>query len=104
MKLSKKSQEEEKHKEFIAAISRIAISGSAAHEKRRSEIIRTVKTLYQLTELLNRGLQFKLISYALPSPSQKWKNKRREMICNNSSEVNFGQELETSKSSLQKIC
>ena len=38
----------------MAAISRIAISGSAAHERRRSEIIRTVKTLDQLTEALNR--------------------------------------------------
>ena len=56
-KLSKKSQEEEKqayNEELIAAISRIAISGSAAHERRRSEIIRTVKTLDQLTEVLNR--------------------------------------------------
>ena len=56
-KLSKQSQEEERevhNKELIAAIPRIAISGSAAHERRRSEIIRTVKTLDQLTEALNR--------------------------------------------------
>ena len=56
-KLSKQSRDEEReahNKELMAAISRIAISGSAAHERRRSEIIRTVKTLDQLTEALNR--------------------------------------------------
>ena len=56
-KLSKQSQEEERethNKELIAAISQIAISGSAAHERSRSEIIRKVKTLDQLTEALNR--------------------------------------------------
>ena len=37
---------------IIDAICRIAISGSAAHEKRRSDIIRTVKTLDQLTSAL----------------------------------------------------
>ena len=37
---------------MIDAICRIAISGSAAHEKRRSDIIRTVKTLDQLTSAL----------------------------------------------------
>ena len=44
-KLSKQSRDEEReahNKELIAAISRIAISGSAAHERRRSGIIRTV--------------------------------------------------------------
>ena len=34
---------------LIDAISRIAMHGSAAHEKRRSEVIRTIKTLDQLT-------------------------------------------------------
>ena len=41
-KLSKQSRDEEReahNKELMAAISRIAISGSAAHERRRSEII-----------------------------------------------------------------
>ena len=53
----KKSQEGEKHvgnEELIVAISRIAISGSAAHDRHRSEIIQTVKTLDQLTEALVR--------------------------------------------------
>ena len=56
-KLSKKSQEKEKHvgnEELIRATSRIAISGSAANKRRQSEIIITVKTLDQLTEALNR--------------------------------------------------
>ena len=39
--------------ELIEAICRIAIPGSAAHERRRNEVIRTVKTLNQLTEALN---------------------------------------------------
>ena len=38
--------------ELIDAIARIAITGSAAHERRRSEVIRTVKTLDQLTAAL----------------------------------------------------
>ena len=37
---------------LIDAISRIAMHGSAAHEKRRSEVIRTIKTLDQLTTAL----------------------------------------------------
>ena len=56
-KLSKQSRDEEReahNKELIASISRIAISGSAAHGRRRSKIIRTVKTLDELTESLNR--------------------------------------------------
>ena len=56
-KLSKQCRDEDReahNKELIAVISRIAISGSAAHERCRSEIIRTVKTLDQLTEALNR--------------------------------------------------
>ena len=40
--------------ELIKAICRIAISGSAAHDRRRNEAIRAVKTLDQLTEALNR--------------------------------------------------
>ena len=42
------------NEELITEISRIAISGSAAHESRRSEIILTVKSLEQLTEALKR--------------------------------------------------
>ena len=56
MKILKKLQKEEKHvdnEELIAAISQIAISGSVLHERRRSEIIKTVETLDQLTEALN---------------------------------------------------
>ena len=56
-KLSKQSRDEEReahNKELIASISRIAISGSAAHGRRRSKIIRTVKTLDELTESLIR--------------------------------------------------
>ena len=37
---------------LIDAISRIAMHGSAAHEKRISEVIRTIKTLDQLTAAL----------------------------------------------------
>ena len=101
-------QEEKNHEdneELIAAISRIAIPGSAAHKRRRSEITQSVKTLDQLIEALNRGLQFKKIIFAPPSLFQKWKYKRRKTTCNNStSKVDFGQEFEKSKSSVHKIC
>ena len=40
--------------ELIEAICRIAIPGSAAHERRRNEVIRTVKSLDQLTEALHQ--------------------------------------------------
>ena len=51
--------------ELIKAISRIAISSSAAHD-RRNEMIRTVKTLDQLTEALNReGFELKRSSVYL---------------------------------------
>eukprot|EP00794_Sanderia_malayensis_P004092 gene4092-4646_t len=40
--------------ELIEAICRIAIPGSAAHERRRNEVIRTVKSLDQLTKALNQ--------------------------------------------------
>ena len=82
-KLSKQSRDEEReahNKELMAAISRIAISGSAAHERRRSEIIRTVKTLDQLTEALNReGYSLKRSSVYLrflPSNSITKEGKR----------------------------
>ena len=46
--------------ELIKAICRIAISGSANHDRRRNEVIRTVKTLDQLTKALNReGFELK---------------------------------------------
>ena len=46
--------------ELIKAISRIALSGSAVLERRRNEVIQTVKTLDQLTEALNReGFELK---------------------------------------------
>ena len=56
-KLFKQSRDEKREapkKELIAIFSRIAISGSAAHERHWSEIKRIDKTLYQLTEALNR--------------------------------------------------
>ena len=40
--------------ELIEAICRIAIPSSAAHERRCNEVIRTVKSLDQLTEALNQ--------------------------------------------------
>ena len=43
-----------KDEELIDTIARLAISGSAAHDKRRNEIIRTVKTLDHLTEALQK--------------------------------------------------
>ena len=54
MKQSRDEEREAQNKKLITAISQIAISGSATHERRRSEIMRTVKTLDQLTEALNR--------------------------------------------------
>ena len=52
--------------ELIKAVSRIAISGSAAHDLRRNEVIRAVKTLDQLTEALNReGFELKRSSVYL---------------------------------------
>ena len=52
--------------ELIEAICRIAISGSAAHDRRRNEVIRTVKTLDQLTDALNReGFELKRSSVYL---------------------------------------
>ena len=42
--------------QLISVISRIAMSGSAAHEERRNEFVRTVKTLDDLTAALqNEG-------------------------------------------------
>ena len=40
--------------ELIEAICRTAIPGSAAHERRRNEVIQTVKSLDQLTEALHQ--------------------------------------------------
>ena len=54
MKQSRDEEREAQNKKLITAISQIAISGSATHERRRSEIMRTVKTLDQLTEALTR--------------------------------------------------
>ena len=89
VKLSKKSQEEEKqvgNEELIA--------------------VKTVKTLDQLTEALNRdGCNLKKIIFVPLSLCQIWKNKKRETTCNNStSEINFGQEFQTAKPSAHKIC
>ena len=54
MKQSRDEEREAHNKELIAVISRIAISGSAAHERRRPEITPLAKSLDQLTEVLNR--------------------------------------------------
>ena len=52
--------------ELIKAICRIAISGSAAHDRRRNEVVRAVKTLDQLREALNReGFELKRSSVYL---------------------------------------
>ena len=66
--------------ELIKAISRLALSGSAAHERRRNEVIRTVKTLDQLTEALNReGFELKRSSvylHLLPKNHRTIEGKR----------------------------
>ena len=52
--------------ELINAICQIAISGSAAHDRRRNKVIRTVKTLDQLTKALNsEGFELKRSSVYL---------------------------------------
>ena len=65
---------------MIKAISRIALLGSAAHERRRNEVIRTVKTLDQLTEALNReGFELKRFSvylHLLPKNHRTIEGKR----------------------------
>ena len=66
--------------ELIKVICRIAISGSAAHDRRRNEGIRTVKTLNKLTEALNReGFELKRSSvylYLLPRNYRTIEGKR----------------------------
>ena len=58
-----------KKPELIKAICRIAISGSDAHDRRRNEVIRSDKTLDQLTEALNReGVELKLSAVYLHLP------------------------------------
>ena len=63
--------------ELIEAICRIAIPGSAAHERRRNKVIRTVKTLDQLTEALNyEGYDLKRSSvdlYLLQEILEHWR-------------------------------
>ena len=52
--------------ELIKAICRITISGSAAHDRRYNEVIRTVKTLAHLREALNcKGFELKRSSVYL---------------------------------------
>ena len=52
--------------ELIKAICRTAISGSVAHDRRLNDVIRTVKTLDQLKEALNRdGFERKCSSVCL---------------------------------------
>ena len=66
--------------ELIEAICRIAIPGSAAHERRRNEVIRTVKTLDQLAASLNdEGYDLNRSSvylYLLPRNSKTIEGKR----------------------------
>lgn len=66
--------------DLIEAICRIAIPGSAAHERRRNEVIRTVKSLDQLTEALNHeGYDLKRSSvylHLLPRNSRTIEGKR----------------------------
>ena len=66
--------------ELIKAICRIAISGSAAHDRRRKEVIRAVKTLDQLTKALNReGIELKRSSvylHLLPRNHRSIEGKR----------------------------
>ena len=66
--------------DLIEAICRIAIPGSAAHERRRNEVIRTVKTLDQLTAALNReGYDLKRSSvylHLLPRNAKTIEGKR----------------------------
>ena len=67
--------------ELIKAICRIAISGSATHDRRRNEVIREVKTLDQLTEALNRaGFELKRSSvylHLLPRNHRTTEGKRQ---------------------------
>ena len=66
--------------ELNKAICQIPISGSAAHDRRRKELIRTVKTLDQLTEALNReGFELKRSSvyfHLLPQNHRTIEGKR----------------------------
>ena len=66
--------------QLIKAICRIEISGSATHDRQRSEVIRAVKILDQLTEALNReGFEFKRSSvyiHLLPRNNRSIEGKR----------------------------
>ena len=66
--------------ELIEVICRIAIPGSAAHERRRGEVIRTVKSLDQLTEALNHKAynlkRSKIYLHLLPKNSRTIEGKR----------------------------
>ena len=66
--------------ELIKAICRIVSSGSAAYDRRRSEVIRAVKTLDQLMEALNReGFELKRSSvyfHLLPRNHRSMEGKR----------------------------
>ena len=72
------------NEELIAAIARIAISGSAAHDRRRNEVIRSVKTLDQLTEYLqNEGYNLQRSSVylrLLPRNVRTRKGKRHMTV------------------------
>ena len=66
--------------ELIKVICRIVIAGSAAHDQRRNKVMRTVKTLDQLMEALNRkGFELKRSSvylHLLPRNHRTTEGKR----------------------------
>ena len=66
--------------ELIKAICQIVISGSVAHDLRPNEVIKTFKTLDQLTEALNRkGFELKCSSvylHLLPRNHRTTEGKR----------------------------
>ena len=65
---------------LISVISKIAISGSAAHEKRRNEVIRTVKSLDDLkVALQSEGFNLSrsgIYLHLLPRNSRSREGKR----------------------------
>ena len=68
--------------ELIKAICRITITGSAAHDRRRNEVIRIIKTLDQLTEALNsEGFELKHSSvYLHLLPQNYWTTERKRHV------------------------
>ena len=66
MKISPGAPTKVNKMEFTSAIVKILITGSAAHERQRSEVIQRVKTLDQLTAALcSKGFDLRLSSFYL---------------------------------------